>query len=289
MTAELPAALLAVLPALRCPVCGGTVRSDGGRSLVCPQAHRFDVARQGFVTLRSGRPDPGTADTAEMVAARERFLATGHYRPIADRLAAVTAQSLPGGSGGLIVDLAGGTGSYLAVVLEALPDRHGVCLDLSRPALQRAARAHPRAAAIGADVWQPLPLADGCAAAVLSVFGPRNPAEIERVLRPDGVLVTVTPTADHLAELIGPLGMLSVDERKTERLATALARFDSNAGPELRQQFSLTDAEAADLTGMGPSAFHTDPDTRAARIAALPRPLTATLSVQVTVHRPAGA
>jgi 23S rRNA (guanine745-N1)-methyltransferase len=254
------------------------------RVLSCPAGHRFDVARQGFVTLRSGRASPGTADTAPMVAARERFLDAGHYRPIADRLAATVSEALTDGPDGLVVDLAGGTGSYLAAVLDALPDRPGVCLDLSRPALQRAARAHVRAAAVGADAWQPLPLADGCAAAVLSVFGPRNPAEIERVLAPGGVLVTVTPTSEHLAELIGPLGMLAVDERKPERLATALARFGLRSRSSVQHTLVLRPAAAEDLVGMGPSAFHLDAATRAARIAALPFPISVTLAVDVAIH-----
>jgi 23S rRNA (guanine745-N1)-methyltransferase len=188
----LPPALRTVLPALRCPVCGTRLQAEPRRALVCQAGHRFDLARQGFVTLRSGRTDPGTADTPAMVAARERFLSGGHYRPIKAALSATVAEALIDGPAGLVVDLAGGTGAYLSDVLDALPDRTGLCLDLSRPALQRASRAHPRAAAVGADAWQPLPLADGCAAAVLSVFGPRNPPEIERVLAPGGVLVTVS-------------------------------------------------------------------------------------------------
>ena len=45
-------------------------------------------------------------------------------------------------------------------VLAALPDAVGLALDVSKPALRRAARAHPRAAAALADTWQRLPLAD---------------------------------------------------------------------------------------------------------------------------------
>jgi SAM-dependent methyltransferase len=96
---------------------------------------------------------------------------------------------------GLVADLAGGTGYYLAGILDALPHRHGACIDLSVPALRRAARAHPRAAALGADVWQPLPLADRSAALVVSIFGPRNAAETGRILIPGGTLIIATPGA----------------------------------------------------------------------------------------------
>ena len=103
-----------------------------------------------------------------------------------------------------MLDLAGGTGYYLARVLDALDGRLGACVDLSAPALRRAARAHPRAAAFGADAWQPLPFADGAAALVLSVFGPRNPAEIRRVLAPGGTLIVAAPGPDHLWNCASP-------------------------------------------------------------------------------------
>jgi 23S rRNA (guanine745-N1)-methyltransferase len=109
-----------------------------------------------------------------MVVARDRFLGRGHYQPVAASVRSLAAQC-DQREHGLVVDLAGGTGYYLAKILDALPHRHGVCLDLSAPALRRAARAHPRAAAIGADVWQHLPLATDSAAVVLSVFGAAEP------------------------------------------------------------------------------------------------------------------
>ena len=72
------------------------------------------------------------------------------------------------------------------------------------------------------DVWRALPVRDGVAAAVLCVFAPRNPAEMRRISAPGGRIVVVTPTARHLAEIVGPLGLVSVDAHKEERLEAAL-------------------------------------------------------------------
>jgi 23S rRNA (guanine745-N1)-methyltransferase len=120
-------ALAAVVPSLRCPVCADPVRLDSSR-LGCDRGHSFDLARQGYVTLTTGHGGPGTGDSAAMVAARERFLGGGHYEPLAATLATLAARHVapaavvPGqGAGpGLAVDLAGGTGYYLARVLDAL-------------------------------------------------------------------------------------------------------------------------------------------------------------------------
>src|SRR5580704_16970446 len=68
---------------------------------------------------------------------------------------------------------------------------------------------------------QPLPLAARSAAVVLSIFGPRNAAETGRILTPDGTLILALPGTAHLRELIRPLGMISIDQRKPRRLAEA--------------------------------------------------------------------
>jgi 23S rRNA (guanine745-N1)-methyltransferase len=262
----------------------------GDDRVSCGRGHSFNIARQGYVSLTSGRGGPGTGDSAAMVLARDRFLGAGHYRPVADALSAVAVDALAAAAGrggpGLVLDLAGGTGYYLALVLDALDGRLGACVDLSAPALRRAARAHPRAAALGADAWRHLPFADGSAALVLSVFGPRNPAEIRRVLAPDGTLLVATPGQDHLAELRRPLGLIGIDELKSARLAEAFGDYASTAVTSVRYQLRLGHQDLTDLVAMGPSARHIGQDELAARVAALPPgPVTVTVDVEVRSYR----
>jgi 23S rRNA (guanine745-N1)-methyltransferase len=275
--------LEAVAAHVRCPVCDGPV-AVGDDQVTCGRGHSFDIARQGYVSLTSGKGGPGTGDSAAMVLARDRFLGGGHYRPVADALSALAARADLGGPG-LVLDLAGGTGYYLAQVLDALDGRLGACVDLSAPALRRAARAHPRAAALGADAWQRLPLADGSAALVLSVFGPRNPAEIRRVLAPGGALIVATPGPEHLAEPRRSLGLIGIDERKSARLAEAYGDYASTAARPVRYELRLGHDELTDLVAMGPSARHIAADDLAARVAALPAPVTVTVDVEVRSYQ----
>ena len=162
-------------------------------------------------------------------------------------------------------------------MLAAPPERQGVALDTSTAALKRAARIHPRVAAVGADAWKPLPLRDGVAAIVLSVFAPRNADELARILAPGGSLLAVTPTTRHLAELVGPLGLLSVPDEKEDRLDAQLAgAFELSDRKSVEHAMFLTREEAAQLVRMGPSAWHVDEQSVAERLAALPDPLTVT-------------
>jgi 23S rRNA (guanine745-N1)-methyltransferase len=272
-------ALNQVVELLRCPVCGGGLE-EGEGVVRCGAGHSFDIARQGYVNLV-----PGQGDTPEMVEAREAFLAAGHYARLSAALAeeARTASGAGAAGSGAVLDIGAGTGYYLARVLDALPDAPGIAIDSSQPALRRAARAHPRAAAVGADAWRELPLRDGVAALILSVFAPRNPAEMARVLAEGGSLIAVTPTTRHLFELVGPLGLLSVPDDKADRLDEQLgSHFELSERRNVEHAMFLNREEAAQLVRMGPSAWHVDEQTVAERLALLPDPLTVTASMTLS-------
>jgi 23S rRNA (guanine745-N1)-methyltransferase len=267
-----------IVARLRCPVCRAGLAELPG-ALGCGQGHRYDLARQGYVNLLAGRV-PASPDTAEMVAARASVLAAGHFAPVADALATSASRILPGN--GLVVDVGAGTGYYLSAVLERLPGRLGLAVDVSTPALRRASRAHPRADAVAADAWHGLPLADGCADLVLDVFAPRNGAEFGRILRSGGVLLVVTPRPHHLATLEAPL---TVDPDKHQRLEVTLGRwFGLEHSAEYAYEVSLSRKQAAALVAMGPSARHASPAAVAERLASLPEPIRATIAVTLRTY-----
>jgi 23S rRNA (guanine745-N1)-methyltransferase len=275
-----------VVDLLRCPVCGATL-AQGEGVLNCAAGHSFDIARQGYVSLFAGGGRTGEADTPAMVEARDAFLRAGHYRRLSDGLAKEAREAaVAGGAGGaetVVVDLGAGTGHHLAAVLDALPHCAGISVDASAAALRRAARSHPRAAAVGADVWRSLPLCDGIAAIVLSVLAPRNAAETARVLAAGGSLIAVTPTTRHLHELVGPLGLLSVPEDKEDRLDAQLAQdFTLTERRTIEHAMFLTRDECEQIVRMGPSAWHVDVQSVTERLAALPDPLVVTASMTLS-------
>ena len=298
----------------------GPAQPAGGPGpLRCARGHSFDQARQGYVNLATGRV-AHTGDTTEMVVAREEFLGAGHYDFISTALATAATEAIaatearvvteagataaeagaaaeatgaPAAAGRLlayapfVVDAGAGTGRHLAAVLDAVPTSAGLALDVSKPALRRAARAHPRAGAASCDTWGPLPLEDGSVSVLLNVFAPRNGAEFRRVLRPDGTLLVVTPAADHLVELVDRLDLLRIEPGKAGRVANSLAgHFELAALGAYRRRLGLTRPQVRTLVGMGPSAWHADPDRLARRLADLPEPIQTTASVRVTAYRP---
>jgi len=286
------------------------VETDPGRPGVvgCAAGHRFDVARQGYLPLLGPRSRTDTGDDAAMVAAREEFLAGGWYAPIA-RAVAAAVRDVAGSvdAGAPVVEVGAGTGYYLAAacggrdragesgaatpardvkLVVQQPFRPGLALDASRYALRRAARL-PGVAAVLADAWSPLPVRDGVARAVLSVFAPRDPAELVRILAPGGLVVVVTPETEHLAELRGPLPLLAVDTGKAERVVEAFSEHPVTAvdARPVRFGVQLPRAAVATLVAMGPTARHLDADALARAVSVLPEPMSVTVSVTVTILR----
>ncbi|WP_436758748.1 putative RNA methyltransferase [Streptosporangium sp. V21-05] len=269
-----------VVEHLACPVCHGSLEL-GERVLRCALGHGFDVARQGYVSLLTGSRVPGTADSAAMVAARDAFLAAGHYAPLAEAVAGACRTGAE-----VVADAGAGTGHYLARALDGLPGTAGVALDVSKHAIRRAARAHPRLGAVVADVWKPLPLRDDTIDVLLNVFAPRNGAEFARVLKGDGELVVVTPTSRHLSPLVERLGLLSVDDSKERRVAESLNdHFVETGRSALAFEMALGHDAVGAVVGMGPSAWHTDTEVMRRKIVELPEMCLVEASFRMSIFK----
>nr|WP_203590249.1 methyltransferase domain-containing protein [Streptomyces sp. SID13031] len=296
---------------LRCPVCGDALTLTG-RTAYCPQRHAFDLAKQGYLNLLPSASTGIEGDSAEMVDARDQFLAGTFYAPVRQALIAAAAELEPSGArtstaatgaavegrargaaadGKLVVEVGAGTGYYLAGVVEAQAGRRGLALDVSRYAARRAAKVDPeRIGAVVCDAWQELPVRDQAAHLVLNVFAPRNATEMARILAPGGSLLVVTPNQAHLAELVGVLGLVRVDEEKERRLSESLGGSFEKLGSEVVEVAMRLDHPAVELlVAMTPSARHTDKVELAERIAVLADPTPVTLSVTLSVWQSAGS
>lgn len=293
---------------LVCPHCGGSL-TEGGCTLICPQRHTFDVARQGYVSLLGGKGRSVPGDTAEMVDARADFLAAGHFEPLAGAVTDAALAELAGGQRGTaattdgdrcVVDVGAGTGYYLAHLAAALagehtgavcgPPRRGsyglVAVDVSKHAMIRVARLHPELAAVVADARSTIPVASGTAALVIDAFAPRAPAEIDRIVAPEGGVVVVVPRRDHLAELVEALRLITVDPRKRERADHAFAdTFTLVDDRPVTYDVTLHRDDVRNLVRMGPSAWHQTPAQTEERLGALPDPVSVSVAVDVLIYR----
>ena len=230
---------------LLCPVCGSQLNRED-RRLVCTHNHSFDIARQGHVNLlvvqQKHSLNPG--DTREQVLSRRKFLEAGYYAPIA-RTLIETAREL--GIAGEILDVGCGEGWYSAQLADAL-GAELTGLDISKEAVRCAAAKYKGKQWLCATAAH-IPVADGSADLVTSLFSLTLPEEFRRVLKEGGFYFQVLAAEDHLLGLKRIIyDNLIFKEKDTvpelpgfERVKSVPIRFDfAVEGQQIRNLFSMT-------------------------------------------------
>lgn len=184
----------------------------------CSAGHQFDRAKQGYVNLlpvqQKKSLQPG--DNKDMVRARKSFLDTGYYGPVASALSnmVLTHINNSGAAEPAYLDAGCGEGYYLAEFIRHASEQpteqptvqraqHSVALlglDISKWAVQAAAKRSKQIQWVVGTNAQ-LPIANASFDVISAVFGFPVYEEFARVLKPNGLLIVVEPTANHLHQL----------------------------------------------------------------------------------------
>ncbi|HVA88342.1 MAG TPA: hypothetical protein VNL71_00725 [Chloroflexota bacterium] len=163
---------------------------------------------------------------------------------------------------------------------------HTLGLDAAKDAARMAAGRYRETAFLVADLAERMPLADEQINALLNIFAPRHVKEFSRILRPDGLLLSVIPEPEHLAEVCRLLPLLGIEDRKEEQVRAAMGQEFVLTGTErLSYPMYLLGEAVGDLVGMTPSARHLDAAARADLAALGSAPVTVTASFLVLSFR----
>ena len=232
-----------------CPICGEKLNKQD-RQLVCPSNHSFDVARQGYVNLLTVQQKHSLApgDTREQVLARREFLEAGFYAPIAKALIAAAKEL---GITGEILDIGCGEGYYSSRLADAL----GAALtglDISKEAVRCAAAKYKGKQWICATAAH-IPVEDGSADLVTSLFALTLPEEFRRVLKDGGYYFQVLAAQDHLLGLKGIIyDQLNFKEKDT---VPELPGFSLVKSVPIRFSFGVEGQQVQNLFSMTPHVF----------------------------------
>jgi 23S rRNA (guanine745-N1)-methyltransferase len=255
---------------LICPVCGsGLVRV--GQTLKCPQAHSFDISRQGYVNLLLSHRQRSKilGDTKAMLRARRNFLEQGYYAPLSEVINKQVYAHLDGLSDGVeacsvcIADIGCGEGYYLGQLKRyldrQLPDGHirYFGLDIAKEAVKLAARRYQEIDFAVVDVKKKIHFAPHSIQILLNIFAPRNVLEFDRIIVPGGMLLVVIPKSDHLLNLRTNLNLLGIEINKQQRVVARLTRTFKLADKcAVAYELHLNGEELRHLIQMSPSYWH---------------------------------
>ena len=194
-----------------------------------------------------------------------------------------------------VVDFGCGEGYYARAVRDAAMVRDDVALelaafDVAKDAADLAAASLGRDARVAvADATRDVPLIDDSVDAVISVFAPRSPSELARVVRAGGRVCIARPGEDHMRELRELNGdgvtVLDVEPGKSDRVDASMLSngFEIVRRREIHGTLTLSEEDVFDLLYMGPSGHHNEES--AIRAAARDAPRVVTKSFEVVVYR----
>lgn len=236
------------MTAFICPLCQQSLQAHPRftQSLVCPNNHQFDIAKEGYLNLlpvqKKSSKDPG--DNAHMMQNRRLFLEQGYYQFMRD--AVVTA--VQGHT--RILDLGCGEGYYTAALASPASDANQVFgIDISKAAIKRASKRYGNSQlqfAVASCIDVPLPAHS--VDAVVSIFAPAKAAEIARLLTPQGILVSVSPGPWHLKQFKA----LVYDEVRPHQAPAVPEGFTLVTQQPLSEQVRLDRANRLALLTMTP-------------------------------------
>lgn len=179
-----------------CPNCKGQLYKEEKR-YVCAEGHSFDLSSEGYVNLLVGKGGGTHGDNGEMIAARRRFLESGHYLPLRLLLSGRVRDTKPQ----TLLDAGCGECYYTEGLARTLPETEIYGVDISKKALAYGAKKmKEKMFGAVASVYE-LPFKNECLDAVTLLFSPFSREEFLRVLKKDGTFVMAIPGKRHLWEL----------------------------------------------------------------------------------------
>lgn len=184
-----------------CPICREPLKKLD-KVYICDNGHSYDIAAEGYVHLlppnKMHSKIPG--DNRQMVASRRDFLAAGFYRPFSEKLNELVRENVTGKTP-VVLDAGCGEGYYTGRLREDLiangfsPRVYG--FDISKFAVKAAAKRYKMIDfAVGSSF--DIPVGDSSADCAVNVFAPIVESELNRVLKPGGILILAVPGARHL-------------------------------------------------------------------------------------------
>lgn len=132
-----------------------------------------------------------------MMFARREFLNAGYYQILSDRVNQLALQYAS--SAQQILDIGCGEGYYSHRLYNALVAHHFCYLqgvDISKSAIKYAAKRYPNLSFCVASAYE-MPIPSNSIDLAIRIYAPSKVEELQRIMAPSGILITVSPGPLH--------------------------------------------------------------------------------------------
>lgn len=237
-----------------CPLCQSNF-TQTNNTQICENNHHFDIAKEGYLNLLpvNAKNSKNPGDNKEMMMARRAFLNSSGYLPLAEKLAVIVNKLLVPIKAPTLLDLGCGEGYYTDYLAKNLPESATInALDISKVAIRYAAKRYKAINFCVASAYD-VPLADDSLDALIRIYAPSLESELQRLIKTDGYLITVTPAPRHLYEL-----RTKIYEQVNEHISENEAPAGFNKIEQINVNYPLHISEAQilkDLIQMTPFAW----------------------------------
>lgn len=205
---------------LICPVCGEKLIKKE-RTYICEKSHSFDMAKEGYVNLLTGKHKAGEliGDNRDMARARRTFLEKGYYDFLADELCKYIKQN------DKLLDISCGEGYYTDYMRRKTgADVSG--FDISKEMIRLAAKKYKEVSFFVANIAR-IPVQSESIDVAVQICAPFSEKEFARILKKDGILLSVVPGKRHLWGLKELLYENPYENNEDETVYECLRKTDS--------------------------------------------------------------
>lgn len=245
----------------RCPHCQSPMKMVDFKSLICPNNHTFDIAKQGYVNMMT-RPTKSFYDKKLFEARHKIIMESNLYALLHEKIIEVIKNHVkPSNGPNVVFDAGCGEGSHLQRILDGYKNEAmiGIGLDISKEAVLMAAKKYQEFMWLVGDLAHS-PLEDHSCLVLLNILSPANYLEFKRMLVPNGLIVKVVPRTNYLVELREAL-YHDTDKKvyqNDETVSLFKQHFQLLDTIHLNYTKELTETELTNLVHMTPLAWNSN-------------------------------
>lgn len=180
----------------QCPKCQEGFQKVRGNSLVCHNAHQYDLSKKGTIHFPSHHL---TSDyDKDMLLSRRNMIQNGLYEPLEEKIAELMSEL---SAEAFVVDMGCGEGSFVDHLKDKVrKETVFTGFDLSKDGVQLASDFSEKGFFFIGDVTQ-MPFEEESVDCLLNIFSPSHYEEMLRVLKSDGLIIKVIPESYYLKEM----------------------------------------------------------------------------------------